>query len=253
MAEARARIGLGVALTVFAVVAGLEAATRSGAIDRYVLIPPSEMAWVLGGLLVSGEIDAAVWQTGRVMAVSVMLSVVLGFAAGIAVNALPRLRRALQPVFTSYYAVPIFVFYPVFIVLFGLNDVPLILVGSLFGIIAMLVATLNARDRVPSVLLRTGDAMRLSPGTRLVHIVLPAMAPHLVVGLKLAVAYSMIGVVAGEFILATEGVGYRIAYAYNNFQTPRMYALMLLVLLTAVALNFGLQRLEAFLVRRSAG
>ena len=49
---------------------------------------------------------------------------------------------------------------------------------------------------------------------------LPAAAPHLFSGLKLAVAYSFIGVIAGEFILSTKGVGHEIAYAYNNFDNP---------------------------------
>jgi NitT/TauT family transport system permease protein len=37
-------------------------------------------------------------------------------------------------------------------------------------------------------------------------------------------------VVAAEFILATAGVGKRISFAYNDFDTRTMYALMLLII-----------------------
>lgn len=244
-------------LAALAVVGGatavLEILTRSGAIDAYILIPPSVMLIKLVTITAAGEINDAAVQTGRVMVIAIALSIGLGFGLGRLIHVLPRLRRVLNPLFTSYYAVPVFVFYPIFIVLFGLNDIPLVLVGSLFGIVAMVVATLNALDRVPAVYIRTASVMRLTPLQRQLHIVLPAMAPHLVIGLKLAVAYSMIGVVAGEFILANEGIGFRIAYAYNNFESDRMYALMLLLLLVSVTLNLLLQALERALNRRTAG
>ena len=59
---------------------------------------------------------------------------------------------------------------------------------------------------------------------------LPAAAPYLFTGVKLAVGYGFIGVIAGEFILSGAGLGYAIAYAYNDFDNQTMYALMLLVL-----------------------
>lgn len=236
-------IGLGV----FAL---LELATQLRWIDRYVIVPPSEMVLILRGLLVGGEAWAPIAKTSRVLLMAVGLSVCLGFAAGQIIHRLPRFRMAIEPVFTSYYAVPIFVFYPVFIVMFGLNDIPLVLVGALFGIIAMTVATLNALDRIPSVYLKSARVMRIGARPTLLRVVLPAMLPHLMIGLKLAVAYSLIGVVAGEFILATEGVGFRIAYAYNNFETPKMYAYMLLVLLFAVAVNGVILAAEARMARR---
>lgn len=228
----------------------LELATRMQWVDRYVIVPPTEMAGVLWSLFLSGEAYAAVTKTGRVLTIAFTMSLLLGFASGLITHRLPRFRRAIEPVFTSYYAVPIFVFYPVFIVMFGLNDIPLVLVGALFGIIAMTVATLNALDRIPAVYLKAAQVMRIGRASALLRVVLPAMLPHLMIGLKLSITYSLIGVVAGEFILATEGVGFRIAYAYNNFETPKMYAYMLLVLIFAVAVNSVLLTIESRLAGR---
>ena len=59
--------------------------------------------------------------------------------------------------------IPIFAFYPLFIVLFGLGDAPQILIGFLLGVVAVIVNTLNGLDRVPRVLLQDGADQRLGP------------------------------------------------------------------------------------------
>lgn len=224
--------------------AALELATRTGAVSRHVVPPPSRIIVKMGEMIADGSIWPPFWQSARVFLIALAGSVVLGFAAGLILHALPRLRRAVAPVLTSYFAVPIFVFYPVFIVLFGLGDLALVLVAGIFGMMAFLSATLNGLDRLPKVYARTGQMMGLSLPDRLWRITLPALSLYLMVGAKIAVTYALIGVIGGEFILATEGLGYRIAYAYNNFETERMYALMCVIILTAILVNGLLQRAE---------
>jgi NitT/TauT family transport system permease protein len=79
---------------------------------------------------------------------------------------------------------------------------------------------------------------------------LPAAAPYLFTGVKLTFAYSLIGVIASEFILSGAGIGYAIAYAYNNFNNPRMYGLMLFVIIVAVAANTALDAVDRRLQAR---
>ena len=81
---------------------------------------------------------------------------------GLAVHAAPRFAR-LDPIFTSYYSVPTFVLYPLLIVVFGIGPISLIVLGALFGIVAMIVATVTAIDRVPPVLLKVARVARLGP------------------------------------------------------------------------------------------
>jgi NitT/TauT family transport system permease protein len=66
---------------------------------------------------------------------------------------------------------------------------------------------------------------------------LPAAAPHLFTGVKLAVSYAFIGVIASEFILAPAGLGRVISDAYSDFNNRRMYALMLLLVVVATVAN----------------
>jgi NitT/TauT family transport system permease protein len=237
-------------LVIAAAVAALELACRSGLIDRHAVIPPSEMVRGAWRVLETAEARSHLAVTLTTVAQSLVLAIVVGFALGFMLHRLARLRRALDPFLASYYAVPTFVFYPVFIVLFGLNRWPLVAIGFLFAFVAMAINTLDGLMRVPAVFLRTARVMKLTRWQVLARIVLPAAAPWLFTGLKFAVAYSFIGVIAGEFVQAGGGIGFAIAFAYNSFDNLSMYGLMILLFGIVGTLNISLWTWERKLYAR---
>ena len=137
-----------------------------------------------------------------------------------------------------------------FIVFFGMNRIPIVVIGFMFAFIAMMTSTMNGLDRVPAVLFRTARMHRLSSIETTFRIVLPAAALHLFTGVKLAIAYSFVGVLGAEFILSGSGVGYQIAF--NGFDNQRMYALILLVVFVVGTVNAALLNWERRLQRRIA-
>ena len=231
-------------------VAALEILCRLQVINPLTLIPPSEMASALWDLIVSGKIWDDLAQTFSTVAIAFVLSVAIGFVLGAIIHALPRVRRAVDPLLASYYSIPFFVFYPLLIALFGLNTIPLVVIGFVFATAAMVISTLNGLDRVPRVMSKTARVLRLSSAGTVWRVTLPSAAPYLFTGLKLALAYSFIGVIAGEFILSGGGLGFSIAYAYNNFDNQTMYALMMFVLIIAIIMNGLLHVWEQRLLRR---
>ena len=100
--------------------------------------------------------------------------------------------HALDPFFATYYAVPIFIFYPIMVAIFGLSVIPILLMGVLNAIVAMVIATLNGLDRVPRVLMKTARVHHMGPIATALQLKLPAAAPHLFTGVKLAVSYGFI-------------------------------------------------------------
>ena len=234
-------------------VALLQFACRTGLVKRSVIIAPTEMAGSLWHILRSGDFNQAILLTLGNVTVATSLSIVGGFAIGVTLHAIPFLRRGIEPYLASYYAVPTFIFYPVFIILLGVGSASIIATAVLLAVVAMVTATLTGLDNTPRVLDRTARVMRLSPVQRALLVQLPAAAPSLFTGARLSVAYSFIGVIASEFILSGDGLGYAIAYAYNNFDNRTMYGLMLLIILVASAVNIALdlvdRRLQARLRR----
>src|ERR1700722_17502760 len=199
------KVGTTRAALILSALAALELLCRVGIINRVTMIPPSEMIVSLWSILRNGRYNADIFFTLYNVIAATFLAVIGGFLAGAALHALPRLRRPLVPLLSAYYAIPTFVFYPLLIVAFGVGRTALIVMGAMFGVVAMIVNTAMGLHRVPSAVLQTASVMRLGPLSRLVLVRLPAASPYLVTGVRLAVAYAVIGIVAGEFILATAG------------------------------------------------
>ncbi len=228
----------------------LEIASRFGWINPVSFIPPSAMATSAWKLLVAGTFKTDILLTLYAAGMSIVLAVVFGFLFGVLLFRLPRVRRVLDPLLLSYYAVPIFVLYPMLIVLLGLNRWPLVMLGFLFAVVAMAVNTLNGLERVPKVLLRTARMLRMGRVQEVLLITLPASLPFVFTGIKLAIVYSFIAVIGGEFVLSGAGFGYQIAFAYNNFDNQTMYGLMLVLLVFVGTLNLLLHAAEQRLYQR---
>lgn len=235
-----------------ALVVLLEGLCRLRVIKPLTMIAPSEMVASMLALVGSGEITEDIVQTVTEVLASCAVSVVAGFALGALIHGQGRIRQAIAPVLASWYAVPFFVFYPLLVALFGLNALPLIAIGVVIATPAMMLSTLAGLDRVPRVLRRVARVHRMGRIEEVWRITLPSALPSLFTGLKLAFAYSFIGVIAGEFILSGRGLGFGIAYAYESFENRKMYGLMLLVLLLAVGVNGLLQAWERRLAGRRA-
>ena len=224
-----------------AVVAGfialIELLCRTGVIPKMVLIAPSEMLVHLVSLLRQGTYTNDILFSFVNILSSALIAIVSGFILGVLIHSWPRLRQACEPLLASYYAVPTFIFYPVFIVIFGVGHGSIIAIAVLLAIVAMITATLSGLDRIPPVMRKAARVMRMSRFKTALLIELPAALPYLFSGVKLSVAYSFIGVIASEFILSGAGLGYAIAYAYIMFENNNMYALMMLVLITVTLIN----------------
>ena len=246
----RARLQWARVAVVAALVLTLEALCRFGVIKPLTMIPPSAMVAEMVSLIGEGEVTSDIVQTVGEVVGSCAVSVLAGFALGVLIHRQARVRRAIAPMLASWYAVPFFVFYPLLVALFGLNSLPLIAIGVVIATPAMMLSTVTGLDRVPRVFRKVARVDGMGRIEEVRHIVLPAAAPHLFTGLKLAFAYSFIGVIAGEFILSGSGLGHGVAYAYESFENRKMYALMLLVLLVAVGVNGVLQAWETRLAAR---
>jgi NitT/TauT family transport system permease protein len=237
-------------LLLAASVLALELACRTGLVDPLTVLPPSQMVAAMVTVLASGDATEPMLRTFSTVGAAFVLAVLLGIAIGALVHALPRLRRAIEPVLASYYSVPTFVFYPLLVALLGLSMAPLVVLGVMSAAPAMMIGTLGGLDSVRPVLRRVARVQRLGPLATLVSVVLPAAMPGLFGGVKLALSYALIGVIAGEFILSGSGLGYAISFAYQSFDNSAMYGLMLFVLLVAIGANSLLYVWEGRLSRR---
>lgn len=237
-------------VVIVALVALLEILCVSGVITKITMQPPHQIVVDLFKILASGSLNKAILKTFANAASAFVLAMAAGIAIGAILHRTRHFREIVNPLLATYYAIPVFAFYPLLIVLFGLGDAPQILIGFMLAVVAVIVNVLDGLDRVPRVLLKTAQVAGLGPVETVVRISLPYAAPYLLTGAKLAVAYSLIGVIGAEFIMSRGGMGYEINFAYTNFDNATMYPLILLILMVSVLLNMGLARWEKRLMQK---
>jgi NitT/TauT family transport system permease protein len=228
----------------------IEILCRTGVIDNFTMPPPSRIGGDLWRALASGKFSGAIRATLSNAALAFCMAVCVGLIMAVVIHRLARLRTALDPFFATYYAVPVLAFYPLLIILFGLGDAPKVIIAFMLGVVAVIVNTLNGLDRVPRVLLKTARMARMNWFSTATKITLPAAAPFVLTGIKFAVAYALIGIIGSEFIMSTEGVGFEIAFAYNNFDNATMYPLIVLVMMISIVVNMLLTIWEKRLLLR---
>jgi NitT/TauT family transport system permease protein len=235
---------------VLGLLVALEILCLAGVIDKITMQPPHRIVTDLVRMLASGKLNAAILKTMGNAALAFGLSLVIGVAGAIVLHRLRRVRETLDPLFATYYAIPIFAFYPLLIILFGLGDAPQIFIGAMLGIVAVIVNTLIGLDGVPGVLLKTARVNHMGALETAWRVTLPYAAPYILTGAKLAVAYAFIGIIGAEFIMSRGGMGYEISFAYTNFDNATMYPLIVLILVVSIGVNALLARWEKRLMLR---
>lgn len=236
---------------ILAIFVALELLARSGMVRPGLILPPTVMIQELWSLMQTSRFWTEVGSSARSILIAFVLAMSVGCSLAVVLHNLPRVRESLEPLIASYYALPFFVLYPLLVVLMGMNQLPIIAIGFLYAVMAVIVGTLSGLDRIPLVLRRTARVYRMSPFQQAFRISIPAAAPYVFTGAKLALGYSITGVLGSEFILADSGFGYEVSFAYNNFEDRKMYALLLFLLLVVSLLTMAIYRAEKLVQHRS--
>jgi NitT/TauT family transport system permease protein len=189
----------------------LEGLCLVGVIDKVTMPPPHIILRDFVRMVLAGRYFGEIGKSLTNVLVAFTAAYLIGVVTGTALHSNKRVREILDPLFATYYAIPVFAFYPLFIVMFGLGDGPQVLIGFMLAIVAVMVTTLNGLDRVPPVLKKVARVNGLNALQTARYITLPFCAPYLLTAAKLALAYAFIGVIGSEFIMARSGMGYESA------------------------------------------
>lgn len=186
----------------------------------------------------AGLWDASM-QTLALVTVSVCISVLIAFPAGIFASRHRKLEAAIRPVLDIMQTVPPWVYLIPAVMIFSLGRVPAIIATIVYGIPPMLRLTTLAFSQVPKDLLELGQATGASPRAILLKIEIPAATPTLLVGLNQCILLSLaIVVLAG--LVGAGGLGAEVTRGLTRMEM----GLGLRAGLAIVALAIFLDRLS---------
>lgn len=175
----------------------------------------------------------------------------LSVAAGLSVllDFMPRLRRALFPIFVVSQTLPLVAIAPLVVLWFGFDLTPKVLLVALVTFFPMLVALVDgygATDPEIEDLLRSMGATRRGVFWRAR---LPSAMPYFFAGLRISITYAVVAAIFAEYVGARAGLGIVILNAKNSFRPDLVLAAV--VISSAVTLVlFGVTALAQHVVLR---
>ncbi|HEY1389685.1 MAG TPA: ABC transporter permease [Ktedonobacterales bacterium] len=203
-------------------------------IDAHILPTPLAV-W---GVMV-GQRDI-LWQHMLVTLQETLIGFALALAAGVAFGTLidfsPWLRRAFYPLLVASQTIPIFTLAPLLVLWFGFGLVSKSIVVLLVCFFPIVVALADGLRSADPELVRLFRAFGAGPVRIFWSVRLPGALPSLFSGVRIAIAYSVIGAIFGEYVGASAGLGFYMQLKQHSFATAGVLASIVVTALLSIAL-----------------
>jgi len=210
------------------------------------LLAHPDLKWPIdtgvGGMRLAFElwIPAFYWHlyvTIVEVASAMVIGGLAGLIVGLALGANPFLSAAFERFLYYLGPTPKIVFFPVMIMWFGVGPESKIAMGTVSCFFPIVLSAAAGMRQIDNVLIRVGRSFRLSTWQMVSKIYLPAMREPIVNGVRLGMGVALIGTLLAETKLSNRGVGFEIMDAYNTFDMPRMYAVLIVLFVIAIGAN----------------
>ena len=176
------------------------------------------------------------------------LAAVAGVAAGLAMGRSKLAAALLEPLFSGTYAVPKLALFPIFIFVFGIGSLSKVALVFLECLYPIAIITSQGARHVSRPLVWSAQNMGASGARIFRRVVLPAAAPFIFAGFRVALPVALIVVIITEMISSADGLGYVVIYALASLKTDRMLAVVVVIALLGLALDRALVALRDRLV-----
>lgn len=234
-------------VTLMALFGILELLIRGGAINRFIVPPPSEIILSFERIIVEEDVFQRFLLTaGECLAASVMLTVV-GVTLGVVMHRITLFRRACETWVAALASAPFVLMYPLFMVIFGRNALTIIMMGFVAAVPPVILKTIEGISGTRRVLLDVGRSFNLTPMQQFWKIQFPAALPTIFVGVRLGLIFALINVVGVEFLINFGGLGQLINELAERYDLGGTYAAICFVILVSVLFFMTLEKAERWL------
>lgn len=230
------RVLIGQALLIVAVLI-FWSLTSGRVFDPFYVGSPSGVVKVLASDLA----DARFYRDLRVTGTEMILGYVLGALSGIILGVLfTRWRLAADiadPFFSAFNSLPRIALAPLFVVWLGIDLAPKIVLAATLVFFITFFTTISGIRNVDQALVNVARLVGATERQIFRHVMLPGAAAWVMSGLKMSLPYALIGVIVGEFMIASSGLGYRLNYYSTSYNTNGTFAMLIVMMVLMMALN----------------
>ncbi len=233
------------------VVGGLllwEAVSRLVVANPLFLAAPTQIVEALYELSLTGEMQRHIWISGIEFALGYAIASVLGIVLGFAMANSERVKQAMQPWISGFYATPTIALAPLFILWLGIGIWSKVLVVIFLVLFPVTINTEAGLRTTSERLIEMLKSFGASPRQIFFKVSLPSALPFILAGLKLGIGRGLIGVVVAELFGSRAGLGRLISESADTFNMPALFAGVIVLAIAGIAMTAGFSRLERKLV-----
>lgn len=230
------------ALTVLA-----ETAVQAGWVSPFILAPPSQIWEAAVEMALEEKLTQAIVSTISITLIAIALAIFIGLPCGWALWRYERYGRAYEGWLGALFASPKLLLYPLFLVLLGRNLGTLVVMGFVTATIPVMLKTREGLMTVSPVLINVGRSFNLTEKQLLWKVMFPSAVPVIFTGIRLGMIYTLIAIIALEFLLDFGGLGGMVGEMYDRYNIPGMYAAIIFVVVMCLIYFHIVQRIQTWL------
>jgi sulfonate transport system permease protein len=216
----------------------------AGILPEDKLAAPSQIVQNGYDLLVDGDLLDALWVSLRRALLGFALGCAVAISAGLAVGFSKIGDAAIDPLMQMVRTIPLFGLVPLFIIWFGISELPKILLVALGVAVPLYLNLVGALRSVDTDLYDVADTLRLTPRERLRHVLVPGALPGTLIGLRQALGFAWLALLVAEQINASSGLGFMINNARDAQETDTVVVGLIAYAILGLLSDAIVRRLE---------
>jgi NitT/TauT family transport system permease protein len=214
------------------------------------LASPLQTVEKLSVLLRNGDFWTHVTETGRAFVLALSIAVLGGISLGVILGLGRLAGDVAEPILVTLYSIPKIVLYPLVLLCFGLGMSAKVAFGVMHGLIPITLFSMNAIRQMKPVYRRTSQVLRLTTLQTALTVIVPAILPEIISGVRLGFSLTLLGVLIGEMFASQRGLGFLLTSAINLGQIDTIMAIALLLTVFAIACNTLMMMFDRHLAHR---
>ncbi|MBT2225266.1 ABC transporter permease [Nonomuraea sp. NEAU-A123] len=236
-------------IAVIAVTVGLWQGLSGPVLPEYAVSKPTEVAKALWTFLGSSSGWTDIQTTAFEVGVGFGIGVALGTVAGLVLGSFSFAGQVLEPLIAAVNGIPKIALAPLFLLFFGIgvwSKIAIAATGVAFIVFYNLYLGLRLRER------ELVQIVQVMGGRRhhvLSYVTIPTLASPFFAALKLGGPMTILGVIGGEFIASSNGVGHELFTSATNLDAPAEFAGLIVLVVMTLILNGLLSWLDKFALK----
>lgn len=223
-----------------------ELVARSGVVSKLLLPPFSEVITETIELQQTGQLAKHLSFSATSFSLGFLIATVTGIPFGLILGASKTLDRILGPYVWAFFSTPRLALLPLITVAMGFglaSKVFLVFIGAFFVIV---INTWAGVKTVEQSLVHAGRVFGANRTQIFSKIVVPYTLPFIVVGLRLGVTRALVVTIVSEMIASSRGMGYVVMRAVDEFNSAKLFSMILILVFVSMMLVTLMRRLEAW-------